>query len=288
MTTQLPERLQMDLRPWGITGLESLGRSDYFAAQGVLGEHHHSGQAEICYLGRGRQEFRIAGKDYIMRGGDILYSRPDEVHSSAGEPMERSLLYWLIIDLRVERHKLFDLPEEEAAALYDALKRQKTRLFRGTEQTGEILEEITRIDQNPRGQFCQTQLRLLSVRFLLEVLERATQPPTPRYSPAIAAAIQAMEQQPQNRQKLENLARTAGMSLSHFKMRFQREVGMPPGEYRIRQQITAAKRLLAEGKQSITETAYALDFSSSQYFATVFKRYTGQRPSAYQRRRSGH
>jgi len=43
--------------------------------------------------------------------------------------------------------------------------------------------------------------------------------------------------------------------------------------------IEKAMVWLRAGKMNITEIAFALDFSSSQYFATVFKRYTGKRPS---------
>jgi AraC-like DNA-binding protein len=48
--------------------------------------------------------------------------------------------------------------------------------------------------------------------------------------------------------------------------------------------VERARELLAAGGRSVTDVAYALGFSSSQYFATVFKRYTHTRPSSVARR----
>lgn len=36
--------------------------------------------------------------------------------------------------------------------------------------------------------------------------------------------------------------------------------------------------MLADGRRSITDVAFSLGFSSSQYFATVFKRFTHRSP----------
>ena len=84
--------------------------------------------------------------------------------------------------------------------------------------------------------------------------------------------------------QIRELARLCGLSVSRFKERFRDEVGVPPAEYLTRQKIEAAKSLLLAGDHSITDVAMDLGFSSSQYFATAFKRYTGRTPSEYRRR----
>ena len=47
--------------------------------------------------------------------------------------------------------------------------------------------------------------------------------------------------------------------------------------------IQKAKNLLFKSDKSITEIAMDLGFSTSQYFATAFKRYTGRTPSSYRK-----
>ncbi len=62
---------------------------------------------------------------------------------------------------------------------------------------------------------------------------------------------------------------------------------MPPGEFILRCKVEHARRLLAEEASPITEIAFRLGFSSSQYFATVFKRYTNMTPREARREAKG-
>jgi AraC-like DNA-binding protein len=81
---------------------------------------------------------------------------------------------------------------------------------------------------------------------------------------------------------VELLAEKMNFSDSHFKGWFKKEFGVPPADYVLRLRIEEAKKLLQTGGENIvTDTAYRLNFSSSQYFATVFKKYTGITPSEY-------
>ena len=75
------------------------------------------------------------------------------------------------------------------------------------------------------------------------------------------------------------LAEVARLSESRFKIRFKKEIGVPPAEFWVRQKIERATLLLK--KKSVTDVAFELGFSSSQYFATVFKRYTRTSPSHF-------
>jgi AraC-like DNA-binding protein len=58
-------------------------------------------------------------------------------------------------------------------------------------------------------------------------------------------------------------------------------MGMAPGAWYTRRRIERAQERLREGGRAITEVAHELGFSSSQHFATVFKRHTGLTPGAW-------
>jgi AraC-like DNA-binding protein len=73
----------------------------------------------------------------------------------------------------------------------------------------------------------------------------------------------------------------ARLSESRFKSRFKAEIGVPPAEYWLRQKIERATEMLKTRR--VTEVAHELGFSSSQYFATAFKRYTLMNPSRYRK-----
>jgi AraC-like DNA-binding protein len=55
-------------------------------------------------------------------------------------------------------------------------------------------------------------------------------------------------------------------------------MGIAPHEFILRCKVETAKKFLRDQNRNVTDTAMELGFSSSQYFATVFKRFTQQTP----------
>lgn len=82
---------------------------------------------------------------------------------------------------------------------------------------------------------------------------------------------------------VSSLAHLCNLSVSRFKVKFSEYTGTSPHEYVLCKKIEAAKQLLANPNYSVTQVCYQLSFSSSQYFATVFKRMTGMSPSEYKK-----
>jgi AraC-like DNA-binding protein len=99
--------------------------------------------------------------------------------------------------------------------------------------------------------------------------------------PVIQESIEFIAQNEEVWLSVAQVAEKAKLSESYFKILFREQVGLPPAEYMLRRKIEAAKTLLAEPDCNITELAYRLGFSSSQYFATVFRRFTNQTPSEF-------
>ena len=73
------------------------------------------------------------------------------------------------------------------------------------------------------------------------------------------------------------------MSLMHpeNRARFKAETGYTLHEYLIHRRVEEAHRRLSSTDEDITNIAHNLGFSSSQYFATVFRRETGMTPGEY-------
>jgi AraC-like DNA-binding protein len=93
----------------------------------------------------------------------------------------------------------------------------------------------------------------------------------------MADVVRRIQECPGEDFQLRDLARQTHLSLS----RFTAETGVSPGQFLVRTRIEASKRRLAEAAEPIMQIAMSLGFSSSQYFATVFKRITGATPRAY-------
>lgn len=85
---------------------------------------------------------------------------------------------------------------------------------------------------------------------------------------------------------MTDIAEKLGLSTTGFIKWFKHETGLTPADFYQRIKIEEARRRLTGTDASVTEIAFNLGFSTSQYFASVFKKYTGTTPREY--RRSPH
>jgi len=81
---------------------------------------------------------------------------------------------------------------------------------------------------------------------------------------------------------IEEAARAANLSSYHFIRRFQAVFGETPHQFRTRERLTTARRLLARG-HSVTDVCLDVGFSSLGSFSALFARKVGISPAAYQR-----
>ena len=116
--------------------------------------------------------------------------------------------------------------------------------------------------------------------FLQRLIENDAAMEKTELSPEISEAIEFMKTHLNNNHTLDKIAAHVGLSLSYFKAKFKREVGISPADYYLNLRISKAKELLLSGK-SVTETAYELDFVSSNYFSVVFRRITSKTPTQF-------
>lgn len=81
---------------------------------------------------------------------------------------------------------------------------------------------------------------------------------------------------------INDLAKMANMSESHFIRRFKKETKISPMEYLIKLRIDKAKKLLRSSTKIITEIAIQCGFNSSSHFSTCFSKQMGITPKEYQ------
>ncbi len=82
--------------------------------------------------------------------------------------------------------------------------------------------------------------------------------------------------------RLSDLAAAVGLSERHLCTAFRASTGRPPHRWLQERRVERAKELLeVTPARSVTEVALACGFTSSAHFATVFRKATGQTPSAW-------
>jgi AraC-like DNA-binding protein len=102
----------------------------------------------------------------------------------------------------------------------------------------------------------------------------------------LAAAINAMHEDPSHRWTLGELAERAGMSRSIFALKFKKKVGASPLEYLMRWRMLLAADKLTNTSDPISIIALSLSYESESAFSTAFKRVMGRSPRQYGRGRS--
>jgi AraC family transcriptional regulator len=80
---------------------------------------------------------------------------------------------------------------------------------------------------------------------------------------------------------LGDLASSAGLTRMHFAAQFRAATGLRPHEFLLRRRIERAQDLLLGSHAPLVEVALSVGFQTQSHFATVFKRFAGQSPSAW-------
>ena len=97
----------------------------------------------------------------------------------------------------------------------------------------------------------------------------------------ISKAVQFINDNYRNDVSRDDAAIQAGMSPAHFSRAFKKVMGMSYQDYLHSRRIAEARNLLHTTSISIHEIARFLGFSDQTGFGRIFKKLTGQTPSAY-------
>ncbi len=276
-------RVEMSLGRRGVSHVIVLGRYNHTRACRPLSDHAHRQAIEICFLVKGRQTYRVGGRSYRLRGGDVFLTFPNEVHSTDDLPQEKGTLYWMILRLPRPGELFLGLPRAQARAVLRGLLEIPSHHFSGSPQMKEHLDAIAFLHDEPASALGAAQLSNRVHAFLLEVI-RCSQRPAPVRHDSFQPILEEIAHRPDETPRVPELAAKAGLSVARFSARFKQETGVPPAEYILRVKIEEACRRLERGSHSVTRIAYDLGFSSSQYFATAFKRLEGRTPGEARRR----
>jgi len=251
--------------------------------------HAHAQIYEVHCVLRGTQHFWV-GKDTFQVGAGMAFlTRPGEMHGGANDSLSPGEWLWIHIQFP-SREPLPGLTSVDTEQVRQALDTAPHRLFQASQALrsafARLLEEHHAI--LPFGEL----MARLTYHELLVCLARDLAPAGESgrrqfVSYAVRQAIRWIDQHLMESFSMSNVAGAAGLSESGLRRRFHEEMGTSPAEYVTQQRILRARQLLRETNRPITDIALDLGFNSSPYFAAVFKRITGQTPSAFRSSCSG-
>lgn len=95
--------------------------------------------------------------------------------------------------------------------------------------------------------------------------------------------IEKLEEHPERKINLEELAKKNAMSVSNLAHKFKNAIGVSPIEYCNLLRLSRAKKQLEETNLSLNEIAAANGFCDSNYLGRLFKKHYGIAPVSYRK-----
>jgi AraC family L-rhamnose operon transcriptional activator RhaR/AraC family L-rhamnose operon regulatory protein RhaS len=284
--------------------MKTLKKQDWFHADGFpivverrdpqepFGLHCHE-FSEIVII-TGGTGVHITGEDsYELKTGDTFVIGGDRPHDYLN--MDQLSLINILFDPTELPMSLGDL---QSLSGYHALftlepawrrrHRFTSRLQLTPAELAETLRLVNRLDNELTAR--RSGFRVMAISAMLELvtfLSRSyseTRNPTSRTLVRIGETISHMRRNMARSITLKELVTMSGMSRRNFLRIFEAAMGTPPISYLIRLRIDEASRLLRNTDRSVTDIAFAVGFSDSNYFSRQFRKTYGHSPREYRKR----
>lgn len=124
---------------------------------------------------------------------------------------------------------------------------------------------------------------------LLDIQECESDKPSGRLTMAQMNKLNArMDDIPDCRLTVAEMAETVGLSESWFANVFKQTTGTTPLQWQLGKRIEIAKKLLADSELTVAGVAAQLGFSDQAHLTKVFRQIAGDTPAAWRRTRHSH
>ena len=286
------------LSPATLPGLSTLGYWDAIGKQDWGLEPHCNEGIEIVLIETGHNAFVINGVSHHLHAGNLTVTRPWELHALGDPNLGPGRVHWLVLDVRVNRpNQNWKWPAWVALTPGDL--RELACKLRGDNQsvwktTPEITQAFRSLAECVRlGDIVRhasriiVQINLLLVA-LLDALRRQDTPEVGEpvsMTRLVELFFNELTSHPIRLAEpwtLRSMARRCGMGSTAFVKYCRMATNTSPLDHLNRCRLDRAARLLGhELAMSVTDIAFECGYSSSQYFATQFRRRYGISPSDY-------
>jgi AraC family L-rhamnose operon regulatory protein RhaS len=262
-------------------------------------EHRNAG-LEVVHVVAGRTRWKIGRREFDLRPGDAFYTLPWEVHGSvrAREP-------GLVIDFVVLRlgrnyarprdtfafHPSLGWSARESRRLSRALARRRSRAMPAGPRLPWLLDQLVGLGPGrsdgplplTRSLVGATLAELARLADASPARRRSTDPVDASAALRVAAFLDGLPGVCDRPWTLASMAAACGVGRTRFGQLVREQTGDTPILALNRARIARAERLLRDTDRPITRIAHECGFSSSQYFARLFREYVGEPASAYRR-----
>jgi AraC-like DNA-binding protein/mannose-6-phosphate isomerase-like protein (cupin superfamily) len=245
-----------------------------------LRPHTHHGIYEFHFIASGNLSFWVGNRSFDIGPGKLFMTRPGELHGGINEVLQPAEWYWIHVAFSAHR-PLPGLSRVEARRIRHDFDTAPNHVCDVSQTTRDCFVRLIG-EHRAHGPHTELMARLVFHELLVSLArDLHAAPARQTLSAPIERAARWIDEHLTESLSVVAVARAVGLSESRFRQRFQAETGFTPADYVTRQRVTRAQALLQRADRSITDIAFELGFNTSAYFASVFKRLTGQTPHEF-------
>ena len=262
------------------------------APAGIGGRDHSHDFTELLVFHGGRGIHRVEEHDYPVTAGDIFVVTGDQTHAIVGrDDLQHTEVHFSPARLRLPGAQLRKLPGYHALFVLEPERRRRGRfvghLHLGPTRLAEAMQIVHGMQREYEGRAAGYEALLLGrlielIVFLSREYSRATSGDAQALL-RLGEVISVLEREYRRTWRLADLAAVARMSRSNLAVVFREATGLTPIQYLIHVRLREAMYLLRGTDRSVTDIAYDVGLSDSNYLARQFRKALGTTPTAYRR-----
>ncbi|WP_299554067.1 AraC family transcriptional regulator [Seonamhaeicola sp.] len=277
----------IDLPDHVLPGVYSIGYWDAKINQNWGLDWHRNEGIEFTFLESGNLTFcRGSNEQYELTSGDFTITRPWQPHKLGDPNVAISRLYWIIIDVGVRQpHQDWQWPDwiilakEDLDFLTKVLRQNEMPVWKTNKKIRSYFTELGRCLDRCDVTIPHSKLNILVNELLLELVDLfkkdkiALDESLIINKRTVEIFLKHLETDYARYWSLDDMADYCGLGMTSLSKYCKELTNMTPVNYLINLRLEAAARMLkAREPKSISDICYDCGFSSTQYFATVFKK----------------
>ena len=280
-----------------LDGLRSVGYWDARQDQAWGLAWHRNEGIELTFLETGSVDFALESSTYPLQPGDLTITRPWQPHKVGVPSVGAGRLHWVIIDVGIRHpHQEWKWPRwlvisrKDMADLTQFLSQNEQPVWKTSSEVQHCFKQLAKAVASYQKITGTSRITVYLNELFLLVLElfRTQQvtlskslTSTRRSTELFLSALPANVSEPWT---LETMSKTCGLGTTRFVHHCRHLTNCTPMEHLNRLRIEKASELLTtKTEMNITEIAFACGFSTSQYFATVFRKHHRCTPAAFRK-----
>ncbi|MFC6488601.1 helix-turn-helix transcriptional regulator [Nitratireductor sp. GCM10026969] len=269
----------------------SVGGWDATAPQDWGLKLHCNEGVKIAYVARGSMALTLDGAKHELHAGDMFVVRPWQLHAFGDPHVVASHIIWVLFDVGVRRpHEQWYWPdwlawsEQDRKRLTLLLSRNEQPFCRASREVARLFRKIDDIvltgDIGGQESLLRLTISMMLLQFMqqLQLQEPGLDSELTSSKRTVQIFLSRLEHALDEDWTLENMAAECNLSRTQFSQHCVALTNMSPVRYLQSIRLEAAHRKLAAGGGTVTRIAHECGFSSSQYFATCYRRRFGITP----------